>query len=159
MNQLVWTDELRLDQPQMDQTHQEFVELLAAARFALDAGDSRTGLAAFERLLEHTVEHFAGEQRWMRATGFAPENCHTAQHEMVLKVMREVLRIGRTENRWEPMGILAGELVDWFVQHAKTMDAALAHHLSQVGFDPATGKATGPLPEVAISHCGGGSCG
>jgi hemerythrin-like metal-binding protein len=159
MSELIWTEELRLNQPQMDKTHEEFVELLAAARAALDAGYCEQGLAAFERLLDHTVDHFAQEERWMRATGFAPENCHTAQHEMVLKVMREVVRVARKDARWEPMSILAGELVAWFVQHAQTMDTALAQHLAAVGFDPATGQAAGPLPEAAITHCGGSGCG
>lgn len=158
MTALTWTEDLRLNQPQMDQTHEEFVELLAVARGALDGGDSARALANFERLLEHTVEHFAQEDRWMLATGFAPENCHTRQHATVLTLMREVVRLARDEARWEPLGVLVKELALWFPQHAQMMDAGLAQHMGEVGFDPATGNTSGTLPTEAITRCGSTGC-
>lgn len=158
MTALAWTEELRLNQPQIDRTHEEFVELLAAARTALDAGDTPGGLAAFETLLAHTVEHFGQEDRWMLATGFAPQNCHTRQHETVLQLMREVVRLARDEARWEPLGVLVSELGQWFPQHAQMMDAGLVLQMAEVGFDPATGETARPLPDTPLSHCGGGSC-
>jgi len=158
MNALTWTDDLRLDQPQMDRTHEEFVQRLAAARHALDQGQPEQALAAFDELLAHTVEHFAQEERWMQATGFAPENCHARQHASVLQVMREVMRLAREESRWEPMGLLIGELGQWFPQHARVMDAGLALHMAELGFDPVTGTAARPLPEHPLTHCGSNGC-
>lgn len=159
MTALAWTEDLRLNQPQMDRTHEEFVALLAQARTGLEAGDNPGALAGFERLLDHTVEHFAQEDRWMLATGFAPENCHTRQHATVLAVMREVVRLARDEARWEPLGVLVNELALWFPQHARMMDAGLAQHMADVGYDPATGVATGVLPAQAITRCGSQGCG
>lgn len=158
MTALTWTEDLRLNHLQMDRTHEEFVELLAQARAALEAGDNLQALADFERLIEHTVEHFAQEDRWMLATGFAPENCHTRQHATVLTLMREVLRLAREEARWEPLGILVRELALWFPQHAQMMDAGLAQHMAEVGFDAATGRIDGALPEEAITRCGSAGC-
>ncbi|HJV63627.1 MAG TPA: hemerythrin domain-containing protein [Albitalea sp.] len=155
MAELVWSESLRLNQPQMDHTHEEFVELLATARRAADADELPRALGAFKRLLEHTIGHFAQEERWMRATGFAAENCHSREHEMVLKVMHEVVRLINEESRWEPLRVFVGELALWFPQHAETMDAALAQHMAEFGFDPATGLTTKPLPEDPILHCGG----
>jgi hemerythrin len=159
MTALAWTEDLRLNQPQMDRTHEEFVALLAQARAGLEAGDNPGALAGFERLLDHTVEHFAQEDRWMLATGFAPENCHTRQHATVLAVMREVVRLARDEARWEPLGVLVNELALWFPQHARMMDAGLAQHMADVGYDPATGVAAGVLPAQAITRCGSQGCG
>lgn len=159
MTALAWTEDLRLNQPQMDRTHEEFVALLAQARTGLEAGDNPGALTGFERLLDHTVEHFAQEDRWMLATGFAPENCHTRQHATVLAVMREVVRLARDEARWEPLGVLVNELALWFPQHARMMDAGLAQHMADVGYDPATGVATGTLPAQAITRCGSQGCG
>jgi hemerythrin-like metal-binding protein len=89
MSTLAWTDSLALNQPRMDTTHREFVELLATVERALD--DHPDGLAAdYQALVEHTVEHFAQEERWMASIGFAPENCHATQHKHVLDVLREV---------------------------------------------------------------------
>ena len=47
--------------------HEEFVALLASMRIALENGDTAAGLLAFECLLDHTVDHFGQEDRWMEA--------------------------------------------------------------------------------------------
>ncbi|WP_284616614.1 hemerythrin domain-containing protein [Aquabacterium humicola] len=176
MPALTWTETLRLQQPQMDRTHEEFVALLADVRTRLGpppvadapadtlpadatAAVATAAVAAFERLLAHTVEHFAQEDRWMQATGFAPENCHSRQHALVLQVMHEALRLARDEGRGEAMAILVDELGTWFPQHASMMDAGLAQQMVALGFDPETGTCRQPLPEAAIRHCGGGGCG
>jgi len=159
MTALTWTEELRLNQPQMDRTHEEFVQLLRAAHSAHAAGPTADAIAAFERLIGHSVEHFGQEDRWMQATGFAAENCHARQHASVLQIMREALRRARDEAQWEPLGALIAELGLWFPQHAALMDAGLAQHMAQMGFDPATGEMTGVLPAVALTHCGSGGCG
>lgn len=136
MPALAWTDSLALAQPTMDRTHVEFVELLAAARAPLVAGDRTAGLAAFEQLLAHTVEHFGQEDRWMAAMGFAMPNCHTQQHDLVLQLMREVVRLVREDDRWDAIEVLADELGAWFPQHAGSLDAGLAATMKELGFDP-----------------------
>lgn len=141
MPALAWTDALLLAQPEMDRTHVEFVELLAAARATLVAGDRPGGLVAFERLLEHSVDHFGQEDRWMTAIGFATPNCHTQQHELVLQLMREVLRMAREEDRWDAIEVLADELGAWFPQHAGSLDAGLAATMKELAFDPAATRA------------------
>ena len=162
MTTLAWSDSLALQHPQMDATHEEFVALLASTEASL-AGPEPALLASFEALVEHTVAHFDQEERWMAATGFAPENCHAFQHQAVLGVMQECAkRAGLADAPdFEPLRVAVGELAVWFPQHAQMMDAALAQHLEAVGFDPATGQcreAIGADGE-AISGCGGGSCG
>ena len=136
MPALAWTDDLLLAQPEMDRTHVEFVELLGAARADLLSGDKPGGLAAFERLTAHTVEHFGQEDRWMASIGFPMPNCHTQQHDVVLQLMHEVLRLARDEDQWDPIGVLADELGAWFPQHARSLDAGLATSMKDAGFDP-----------------------
>jgi hemerythrin-like metal-binding protein len=162
MTTLAWSDALALQHPQMDATHEEFVALLADTASLL-AGPEPELLASFEALVAHTVEHFAQEERWMQATGFAPENCHAFQHQAVLGVMQECAKRAALADGAdvEPLKMAVGELAVWFPQHAQMMDAALAQHLAAVGFDPATGQcqeAVGADGE-AITGCGGGSCG
>ena len=62
---LTWTDALALDLPAMDDTHREFVDLLATVARAPD--DAL--LDAWAVLVDHTDHHFAQEDRWMRQTG------------------------------------------------------------------------------------------
>src|SRR5690606_19822124 len=85
MAQLEWSDALALDLPLMDDTHREFVDLLAAVERADDAHL----LSAWYALVEHTDNHFSLEDAWMASTRFASGNCHSMQHKVVLQVMRE----------------------------------------------------------------------
>ncbi|RYF27510.1 MAG: hemerythrin [Comamonadaceae bacterium] len=152
MAALEWSDGLALDLPLMDDTHQEFVELLQA----VDRADDAHILAAWQALVDHTDAHFAQEDRWMQATRFASTNCHSLQHKVVLQVMRE----GTQRAEQGELNVLRGmasELAIWFPQHTQSMDAALALHLRRVGFDAATGVVSAPaeLPADLIQGCGG----
>jgi hemerythrin len=143
----------------MDQTHLEFVQLLGATEDALLTSRA-DGLLRYEALVEHTVGHFGQEDRWMAASGFAPENCHTFQHAQVLELMQEVSRLAKEKDDFGPLERVLPELGKWFAVHAQSMDAALASHLQQLGFEPATGAIRQPLVAEAapISGCGGSTC-
>lgn len=152
MATLQWGKELELEVPEMDQTHREFVDLLAEVESAQDA----QLLTLWNGLIEHTNEHFAQEDRWMAATGFTTGNCHSTQHKVVLDIMRE----GRVRAENGDLTMIRGmtpELASWFSYHAQTMDAALAQHMTAVGFDINSGQLLNAqsLPAEAISGCGG----
>jgi hemerythrin-like metal-binding protein len=152
---LAWSDALWLDLDFMDDTHREFVDLLAA----VETSEDEALVERFRALVDHTDEHFGGEDRWMAATQFAASNCHTTQHHVVMQVLREALKRGQ-DGDLVLLRDMARELGQWFPQHAQTMDAALALHLRQIGFDPVTGIVHRPdaLPEGEIHGCGGSSC-
>lgn len=152
---LEWSEALQLELPQMDDTHREFVDLLATVQ----AADDADLLPHWNTLVAHTVEHFGQEDRWMQETGYASGNCHAVQHQVVLQVMRE----GATRAAAGDLPLLrliAGELAQWFPQHAQSMDAGLALHLRSVGHDPATGQVARPdaLPRSEITGCGSVAC-
>lgn len=155
MIELQWSDALSLDLRPMDETHREFVALLAVVAQASD--DDL--LDAWQSLIEHTELHFAQEDLWMQQTRFASGNCHSTQHLVVLTVMHEGLVQGRT-GRLDVVRHMAHELALWFPQHAQSMDAALGLHLRSVGFDFATGGVARPdrLPVDEITGCGSAAC-
>jgi hemerythrin-like metal-binding protein len=155
MTKLLWSNALSLDLPLMDETHREFVELLANAT---EAPDDRL-VEAWAVLVDHTDQHFAQEDRWMRQARFASGNCHSTQHKVVLTVMREGLALG-TAGQLGVIRQMAHELATWFPQHAQSMDAALALHLRGIGFDATTGDVLRPelLPVDEISGCGSAAC-
>ena len=155
MPHLEWSDALALHLPAMDDTHREFVDLLAEVETAADD----MLLAHWCTLVDHTGEHFDREDQWMQATRFSSTNCHSVQHKVVLQVMRE----GITSAEAGDLGAvrqMARELAIWFPQHAQSMDAALALHLRSTGYDPLTGIVAMPdaLPKSIIRGCGGASC-
>lgn len=155
MPRLEWSDALSLHLAPMDQTHREFVDLLAAVEAADDATLQDTWLT----LVTHTDEHFAQEDRWMLGAGFTPENCHSRQHAMVMAVLREGIARGAA-GELAVIRQMAEELALWFPQHAQAMDAALAEQLAAVGYDTGTGLLRAPeaLPSEPISGCGGKAC-
>jgi hemerythrin-like metal-binding protein len=142
MEAMQWSAALALDLPEMDHTHQEFAELLAVVQRAPDA----TVTAAWTDLIAHTARHFAQEDRWMRDTRFASSNCHSTQHEVVLRVMHE----GELAGQAGAHGVvrqMAGELATWFTQHTQS-------------YDPSTGEVMMPsaLPRSEIRGCGSAEC-
>jgi len=152
MPTLQWSDTLALGLPQMDDTHHEFVDLLSQV---VSASDEEL-LKLWRKLIDHSHEHFAREDRWMTDTGFSSTNCHSTQHKVVLEVMRE----GQKRTDLAIVRQMADELGIWFPQHAQAMDAALALHLRSVGYDPLTGKVNLPqaLPEQVIEGCHSAEC-
>jgi hemerythrin len=156
MTLLAWSDSLAVQHAQMDTTHQEFVQLIQQVEAAL-GGPAEALLRCYDEMSAHTVEHFAQEDRWMVATGFAAENCHSMQHRQVLAVLKEVGRLARDEGKLEFIGQLLPELARWFEHHAQVVDAGLAQHLQSVGFDTQSGHIERP-PETAIAGCGSLSC-
>ncbi|MES2280370.1 MAG: hemerythrin domain-containing protein [Pseudomonadota bacterium] len=158
MASLEWSDALSLDLPIMDDTHREFVELLAIAQRSPD----ETLPGAWQQLVDHTAEHFGQEDRWMLATRFSSVNCHTMQHRVVLEVMREGAALAVPGNT-AALREMASELALWFPKHAQSMDAALALHLRREGYDPVTGIVSCPVAgamveEGLITGCGSASC-
>ncbi len=149
---LVWSEELVLGLPAIDQTHVEFVELLAATELA----DDEQLLNRLQALSDHTVDHFGREDQWMAATAFGPVHCHGMQHRVVLQTLEELLRRGHEEGDLALVREILPELGKWFTQHAQTMDAALAWYLDQVGFDETTGQMS-RLPS-AETPAQSGSC-
>lgn len=156
MAALEWSEALALELPLMDDTHREFVDLLAA----VEAADDAALVAAWQALVEHTEQHFGQEDAWMASTRFAAGNCHAMQHKVVLQIMRDGATRAASQGELQVVRAMAAELALWFPQHAQSMDAALALHLRRVGFDAATGIVHAPdaLPEGLIHGCGGSSC-
>jgi hemerythrin-like metal-binding protein len=151
MTKLTWQPEFALQQPHMDRTHLEFVELLAATEAAAPGEPTDTAL---RELLAHAEAHFAQEEDWMERLGYARDNCHFSQHEGVLQVLREVARRHRQAADAALVAYLVAALAQWFEMHAPTADAALAMAMAEHGFDPETG-AMHREPEPATTSATG----
>ena len=152
---LPWTPSLHTGDARMDDTHHEFVEMLNE----ILATPQDQQLPLYRKFLLHTVEHFAQEERWMVATGFSAENCHAEHHATILETMRAVeshYEAGDTEI----IGRLAEALAEWFPGHAASMDAGLAIHMKNVGFDSANETVADPskIQSVTMSGCGSVNC-
>ncbi len=152
LNTLSWNDEFVLGDDRTDHTHQEFVDLVNATTAA--AADQK--LDVYRDLLRHTVEHFAQEERWMRACGIPDDFCHFGQHASVLQVMQEVERRA-LNGEPEYIGSMIEALVEWFPGHASSMDAGLVTYLQEKGYDTGTETFRDGAPlaaGAAVPSCG-----
>ena len=152
---LDWTAELSVGDARMDDTHEEFVSMLNQ----LLASPPNEQLPLYRSFIEHTVAHFAQEERWMLASGFAADNCHAGHHATILETMNAVLEHSEKGDA----GIIrrmAQALAEWFPQHTASMDAGLAQHLKNVGFNSSTETLADPsaVRPASMSGCGTVSC-
>ncbi len=144
MTSLQWSEDLELGLAYMDETHREFVDLLAQAHAAPDG----QLLAVWQDVIAHTEVHFGLEDKWMQDAEFPPGGCHTTEHDAILQVMREGARRGAAGNL-AMVRQLARELGVWFAGHAQSMDTALALFLKEVGYDETTGRVAKPYVHPA----------
>jgi hemerythrin len=120
----VWSDDFKLGYVQMDDTHQEFVELVGA----LEAAGDAEFCALFHRFVEHTERHFALERQWMTRTEFPARDCHVEEHDKVLASVRQVEPLIEA-GRFDIGRSLVAALHEWFPGHADYLDSALAQWL------------------------------
>ena len=147
---MAWHDKLVLDLAYMDDTHREFVDLLAQVAQASD----EALLPLWDTVIAHTQEHFDREDRWMTQTQCGPGSCHSREHHQMMQIMREVAKRGAAGNL-AMVRQMNHELGIWFNDHAQGMDAGLAAHLRALGFDPETGAQL----QSAVASEGACGCG
>lgn len=145
MSALTWNETLALQQPHIDATHREFVELLGGVEAALDA-DTATLAGALDAFISHSESHFAQENDWMQRVGFGEGHCHGSEHAQVLELMHEVRRRLQQGDAGVVRSLVPA-LAQWFPIHAGSMDAGLAEVMIARGFDPDTGAMLKPPGE------------
>lgn len=120
-----WQESYTLKHPEMDQTHQEFIELLDQ----LNQAKGETFVSLFHTLKSHTQKHFDQELAWMQQSHFSSTAEHNADHQRILG------EINQMEKRLRPATLplvkawASERLPQWFDLHISTMDSALAAHL------------------------------
>ncbi len=153
---LDWSDQLELGYERMDETHREFVAQLNA----LHETPEEDFLPRLDAFIEHTVEHFGQEQRWMEEIKFPPAHCHINEHEGVLNIMRDVRRMVAEEGKKEIGRVLTRELAPWFENHAGGMDAMLSFFMRCIdaGVDPMQQLELQQAQGAPQNPCATGAC-
>lgn len=119
-----WSDAFLLGYAKMDETHREFVELVAAMLACPDE-EMAARLQAFAA---HAERHFSDELKWMLQSQFPATQCHADEHAAVMHSVKQVQTLVDDGNV-EIARRLAEELARWFPKHAVHMDSALAQWL------------------------------
>lgn len=122
-SQLVWSDKFKLGYEPMDETHEEFVEIVNAM---LTCADEKL-TAQLALFAMHAETHFSQERAWMLATDFPSIDCHVSEHDAVMRSVTEVQDVLANGGSAEVVRRLAEALIDWFPAHADYLDAPLSH--------------------------------
>ncbi len=149
---MVWDDEMVLGNTVLDQTHQEFVDILNHLAKTPEADL----LPVLDEAIAHTQAHFDLEEGWMARLTFPASGCHVSEHTQVIGVMRMVReRVAAGETHFAY--VLATELSAWLRIHATTMDYALTYFIESThadlsqGLEPKEGESK---PTAAGCGCG-----
>ena len=127
---MVWDEEMVLGNAVLDETHEEFVELLN--RLSVTPVDGL--LPVLDECIAHTTAHFELEETWMARLNFPAAGCHVGEHKQVLGVMKQVrTRVAAGESDFAY--VLATELSAWLRVHATTMDYALTYFIESTHAD------------------------
>lgn len=118
----IWSDKFILGYRPIDETHEEFVDLVRQMDSAPDQ-DLPHLLSLFA---QHAQAHFDLENKLMVDTEFPPRDCHIDEHAAVMKSIQEVLAMV-IEGQYAYGRSLIDELIRWFPSHADHLDSALAH--------------------------------
>ena len=108
----------------IDDLHLEFQAILDALN-APDEGDYGTDLVA---LHEHMLRHTAAEEEWMLQEGFEHYARHKRAHDHLLDSISDIRRRFDAGDM-EAVRRYVGDLMNWFVIHAREEDLPLAQAL------------------------------
>ncbi len=120
----------------MNDTHHEEVALVNTLGDLLrqaDAGetDEVAISSALQQWLEHTEQHFAGENELMQKYGFPPYSIHAQEHASALENLRHTIDDWNADHSIEALSeYVFSTWPQWFNQHVSSMDFVTAQFLS-----------------------------
>jgi hemerythrin len=99
---------------------------------AIEAGGSKAGLAGnLDELLDHTREHFAGEEALMEQYHFPPYPVHKDAHDLFLHKMEQIVSDWKADQRLGPViQFMRSDLPIWIKDHIGTMDFVTAKFIA-----------------------------
>lgn len=124
MEKLTWTVDLSLDEPRVDEAHQQLIKTLADIA---DTPDAQLGDRLFAFIKEIEAD-FQQEEALMETIKYPAIKPHREQHARVLSSFHQVvpdLMKGNAEPAREVLELFSS----WLVLHIKTVDKALALYL------------------------------
>jgi len=118
--------------PSMNDTHLE--ETIIVNRLQVAAKSHKVDEVALilQELLEHTTEHFAGEEKMMQESLFPAFTMHKGEHDRHLHELKALIKY--FEKNRDTNAITAyvdGNLVRWLLHHIETMDTVTALHIQK----------------------------
>jgi methyl-accepting chemotaxis protein len=133
LKNFVWTAELEMGAPAMDDEHKVLVTKINALVQELEqqyiSKNSQMLLAAFGDLASYTTQHFANEQQFMESIGYPQLKSHIEIHQNLLQqvgVFAELIKSGTLDDLK-----LVSFLRNWLLSHIMGVDMQYAKHYKE----------------------------
>jgi len=89
-----------------------------------------------ENIIQHTVEHFDRENRYMQEYNFPPYLMHSGEHEQALRNLKMVELEWKNNQDLKKLDQYINQVWrPWFSNHILTMDTITANFLAQFNID------------------------
>lgn len=127
-------DELpQLEMEFMNTVHCDELALVNALLLGLDRAVPEAEITVMlSDWLQHTVEHFAREERLMQEYRFLPYPIHKQEHKRALETLETVQEQWlKTQDKAALQAYIREDWWPWLLQHLSTMDWVTASFLSQ----------------------------
>ncbi len=119
---VAWTGEFSLNMPEIDQQHQQLIELINQVWAAtIDKQHNKVEMIRIVYALErYTVTHFTAEEIFMREIGYAKFAEHKQAHDQfVARIRQEKARVAAGER----LNLdIVHYLKDWLINHILVAD-------------------------------------
>lgn len=116
--------------PSMNDTHLEEMIIVNKLSNAARSRDVDGVAKILQELHEHSIEHFAAEERMMQESSFPAYSTHKGEHDRHLHELESLRKYFDTNRDTNAIvAYLDGNLVKWLLHHIETMDTVTAMHI------------------------------
>lgn len=128
-----WNSSYSVSVEQFDTEHQKLFALVNELNDAMRAGQGRFVLRiVLDSLIAYTNQHFAAEERAMKATRFPGYEAHAEEHRRLTEQVNDFAKqfeAGETSITIDVLYFLR----DWLLNHIVTTDKKYSQHLKNYG--------------------------
>ena len=112
---------LSLQEPEMDANHEEYLQLQERVR-----SNGLPLVEGLEAVLEHSRRHFAEEEAWMEAGGYAGIGEHKEEHRKILGEMEGFLQMAKKGRTPFARAYVNQGMPERLAHHIRNIDSELA---------------------------------
>jgi len=118
----IWLPKYETGNPSVDRQHKRLFEMVNELHHGIVSGHGRETMGpTLKSLAKYTLEHFATEEGFMRASSYEHYPRHKARHDELAKQVKELITQYDSGSLALP-GTLSKFLADWLTPHIKEED-------------------------------------
>ena len=137
MTEIKWDDSLSVGIELIDEQHKELIKKIKDLSEAVAAARGlEKVLQTLEFMIDYTEFHFSTEEKYMYNLDFPGRDAHKKMHEEFKSTLNEMVSEFEEEGATAQLSEWVNNyLINWLVNHIKSVDTKLSHFLQEKGFE------------------------